>query len=271
MNCPNCQHENKGGNFCEHCGASLLSLGASEAAAAHSSTTTVPSKNAQPNQYVEATKKISQQYFQFITQVLKKPFGSSREVGEEHFVNGIITIILYSLFLPLILFFAVKGLMSEVSSLGSLFGARIDASPSFWESVALPFIGFIILTLLVITFTFGAIKLGRVQIGYKEVLARFSAFLIPFVAVLIIALLLAISKIQFSFYIFLLGFLGSIMMIPPLVIASYKKDNHEGFDVIYGSLATYVLTFISIYIMGDMLFKVFKSALSNMFGGFLGL
>ncbi|KYD09091.1 MULTISPECIES: zinc ribbon domain-containing protein [Heyndrickxia] len=271
MKCPNCQHENEGGNFCENCGTRLLEQAGNEVAASATHPIQTPSEKAQSNQYVEATKKISKQYFQYFIQVLKKPYANSHSVGEEHFVNGIITIILYSLFIPFILYFGVKILFSGINRFGSLFGANINAGPPFAETVIIPFFGYLVLTILVITFTFAAIRLGKVQVGYKEVLARFSSFLIPFVAILLIGLIFAIIKIKFFLAIFLLGFFGSILMVPPLVIASYKKENHEGLDVIFGSLIIYVLTYLSILIMGDLLFNALKVAFNSMFGGFLGL
>ncbi|MGE8204650.1 hypothetical protein ACQKP0_08805 [Heyndrickxia sp. NPDC080065] len=268
MKCQICQHENEGGRFCENCGSKLITSTKDETAAtvesAHSSSDKV--------QYFETTKKISNQYFNYFIQVLKKPYASSQSVGSEHFINGIMTIILFSLLIPLIFYFALKGVLADFSSYGSnFFGTPVEIKPPFTDIVIKPFFAYIIFTFLVITFTFASIKLGRINVSYKEVTARFGSLLIPFVSLLAISLIMSILKIKFFFYFLLLGFIGSIFMIPPLVIASYKKDHQEGVDVIFGSLLTYVLTFISISIMANMLFEVLRSVFSSFYGGFFDL
>ncbi|MFS0783782.1 hypothetical protein [Bacillus sp. 1P06AnD] len=266
MKCRNCGHENEGGKFCEKCGTKLEDA-RSEVAAA-SATQQEPVKN-QPSQYIESTKKISKMYFSYFLDVLKHPYANSQSVNKEYMVNGIITIILFSLFIPLMTYFGLKGLMSNFNEFGSdLFGVGMDMAPPFTAVVVKPFFAYLIFIALVITFTFAAVRFGRVNVGYTDVVARFGSFLIPFVLLLAIGLIFSILKVKFFLFFLSLGFMGAIFIIPPLVIASYKRNSKSGMDVIYGSLLTYLLTIISIFIMADMLMEALKSAMQDLFGMF---
>jgi len=265
--CQNCQHENEGGKFCEKCGAPLSSDSYNEAAATASNQS--QPVTGQANQYIAGAKNVSKMYFSYFLEVLKKPYASSVNVGQEHFINGIITIVLYSIFIPLMLYFALKGLFAEMSGFASEFMGETNISVPFTDVVIKPALAYAIFIMLVAVFTYAAVKLGRVNVHFKEVIARFGSFLIPSVAILAIALIFSILKVKLSIFIALLGFLTSIFLVPPLVIASFKKQSQEGVDVIYGALITYVLTFVALAIMGDMLFESLKGFMTEIFGGMM--
>ena len=63
-----------------------------------------------------------------------------------------------------------------------------------------------------------------------------------------------------------LGLVGGVYIAVPMVLAFYKKEAPEdGMDAVYGTLLTYILISVLVYIMGEMLFD---SLLSNI-GSFL--
>lgn len=264
MKCMKCQYENEGGKFCENCGARLEGTSETEVAVSvepvHQS-----EQRIQTNQYLETTKKISKQYFSYFMQVLKKPYASSKNVGSEHLVNGIITIVLYCLFIPLMTYFGVSGVLSKVNDFGSFLGTDLNIKPPFTDIVIKPVFAYVIFTLLVATYTFAAVKLGKVSASYKEVIARFGSFLIPFVLLLAIGFVMSILKMKLFILFLILGFIGSILVVPPLVIASYKKEKQEGLDVVYGTLLTYILIFITNIIMARILFEALLNSFSSIF------
>ncbi|WHY85464.1 hypothetical protein QNH39_23080 [Neobacillus novalis] len=278
MQCPVCSHQNEGGKFCEQCGTKLETAAYQEAApTAEPTMNQAPSYtsqqgyqqgnpqgyqqgnpqgfqqvNSQPNQYLEGAKNISKMYFGYFMEVLKKPYASSKSVGEEHFTNAIITIVLYSLIIPLMLYFGIK---SFTSSLSGMWGNTLDISPPFTETVIYPTFAYAIFILLVATFSFAAVKLAKVNASYKEVISRFGSFLIPFLAILLIGFVLSLLKAKIFVLFLVLGFSTSLIVVPTLVIASFKKETQDGLDVIYGTILTYVLTCITIAIMSEMLFE----------------
>lgn len=262
MRCPKCQHDNQGGNFCEQCGAALTLTPAFEEGGAVSQTRVAPQ-----NQYFEGAKNVSKTYFSYFLQVIKKPYASSAGVGSEHFTNGMITLALYAVLVPLILYFVLKGMLTDINAFGGFFSEK-SVDLSMTDIVLKPILAYGVFIMLVATFTFAAVKMGGSFASYKEVIARFGSFQIPFVAVLAISLVMSILKVDLFFFFLFVGFIGSVFLVPPLVIASFKKDLHAGFDVLYGSLLTYLLTFVAIWIMGDMLFEAMKSYVMNAFNMF---
>ncbi|MEH7307262.1 hypothetical protein [Neobacillus drentensis] len=66
---------------------------------------------------------------------------------------------------------------------------------------------------------------------------------------------MAILKIEWYVLFLFLGFSTTLFLVPPLVIASFKKESQQGLDVIYATLVIYVLTFITIAIMSRILFE----------------
>lgn len=274
MKCPNCNHVNEEAKFCERCGGKLNNSATNQIAAttdAHHSNQGSSSTSI----YLDKTKTAITNYFGYSIQVLKNPYPVSSNLGKEYFVNALITMILYAFIIPSILYFSLKGVLSEITSQleGNIFGSFITEltpaiTPSFADVVAKPFFGFVLLIGLVSVFTFTAIKLGKVIVDIKEVIARFGAFLLPFVAILIVSLLLSILKVKFSIAILAVGFVSSLLLVPAFVISSYKKGSKEGLDVLYGSILCYVLTVIVLVIMGNFLFESVLSSLQHFLSSF---
>lgn len=270
MKCPACLHENEGGNFCEECGTKLVQSTVEETASTIEQNNSNVNVNTPPNQYVEGAKKVSKMYFRFFIGVLKKPYSSSLEVGSEHLINGLITIILYAIIIPLMMYLGIKNIFSTANSIGdSLFGGDTPSfNPPFTDLVIIPAFAYAIFILLVATFSFLSIKLGKVPASYKAVISRFGAFLIPFVAILLVALIMSLLKIGSFIFFLSFGFITSIFLVPALVIVSFKKDYHDGLDAIYGTLLTYILTIITLVIMGNILFEALKNTFSSPFSLF---
>jgi len=275
MQCPECKHNNDGGNFCEQCGTKLDPGGyqgesskVENLGVKYGQEQVVPRPNQQPNRYLEGAKNTSKMYFSYFLQVLKKPYASSKTIGAEQFKNAIITMVLFAIIIPLIIYFGIKFLASSVNDFDYTFGSNVTVQPQFVDFVIKPFFAYAVFILLVVSFTFISIKLGKINVTYKDVVSRFGAFLIPFVALLVLGLIMSILKMKLFILVLFLGLFTSLCTLPPLVIASFKKENQAGLDVIYGTLLTYILTGITIYIMSNMLFEAIKSAISNMFPTF---
>ena len=272
MKCPNCGHSNDGGRFCENCGTQLVET-ADSAIQNQQPQQSTPQVNdevgntgaLQAEEYLKKTKDQSKQYITYFMDVLKKPYASLNAPFEnQHYMYAIITFSLYSLFIPLMIYFGVKGLMSTFSYFEE------SVNPSFVDAVIIPAIAYGIFIVLVAGFTFFSIKLGRVNVSFKEVFTKFGILLVPFVFILAIGFILSILKVSLFILFLVIGLVGSMYVVVPLLIAFYKKDAAgEGMDAIYGTLLTYILTSILMLIMGEMLIDTLISGLENtIFGGF---
>lgn len=262
MKCPNCSYENEGGNFCIKCGAKLVGTENEETAASVDVQTSIVGQ-ANSGLNLENTKQIVTHYFKFFSEVLKNPYATSKHIGEEHFVNAIITFVLYCVIIPLTIFFGLKTLMGV-----NVFGVDLSFAPKFSQVFFKLLFSLIIFTLLLVILTFSAVRMGKITVSYQEVFSRFGAFLIPFVAILLLSFIFSVIKIKLFMIIFLFGFLASIFLVPPLVIVSYYKDSRNGLDVVYGSLLTYILNLIFLTIFGRMVVHSIVSKISDLINSF---
>lgn len=262
MKCPNCQQENEAGRFCVHCGSSLEQSRNDEVSAVLEKEMNTPyvqpqivqpiaqNNGQQPNAYLQNAKHISQSYFSYFSEILKKPYAMAKQVGTEQLLNGIISIILYALILPLVTYLFIK--MNNLDT--------YIISP-FLNIVIRPMIGYAVFAVLVGTFTYAALKLNKVTVSYKEIISKLGAWLVPFTAILVIAGLLALLKFEIFILFLIIGFFGLIFTVPVFLILNYKQDNTVGgLDTIYSILLTYAATFILLRIMGQWLFEMLAKA-----------
>ncbi|GIO46476.1 hypothetical protein J34TS1_12410 [Paenibacillus azoreducens] len=261
-NCPKCHHSNDYGNFCEECGTRLpvgeAEVGAEAASeldgmanSPYGSSTSASGETSTGQAYLQNAKHVSKLYFSYFVDVMKRPFAYAQNAGREQFVNGLITILIFSLVIPLIFYLGFH-------EYASYFGRS-----SFLQSLLRPFVGYVIFTGLVMTYTFLAVKCSKVNVSYQDVAGRFGALLVPFTCSFLIAFVLVFLEVKLFVFFILAGFIGSVFTVPALVISSYTKNNRNGLDTVYGTILTYVLTFITLYLMGKMLL----SSIGNFIGG----
>lgn len=260
MQCPNCHHEHVEGNFCVKCGTPLTS--ANEQAATvdteNAQTNPVPpfTEKVQPNVQLEKAKEISKMYFGFFMTVLKSPFSQASKVSSAHFVNGLISIVLFSLLIPLITYLNLGDLRHYIDS-------------PFANVVLKPMVGFAIYMLLIAVYSFVGLKAGKVSANIKEVISRFGALLIPFIALFLVAIILSILQIKIlAFLLLFVGISLSVSMVPLFIILSYKKESEKGLDAFYCSIIVYLLTGLTLLIMGNMLFSALLDAIESYLGSF---
>lgn len=253
MNCLKCGHHNDtDARFCESCGANIQAENGTQpkpvmykeeaAAAQAASTNTGQIGNSQA--YIEKTKTVSKLYFSYFLSALKSPVQAAANTGKENLINGIITIVLFALLIPLMSYFALK---SAFSSYG---GGWFTPDISFGAVVIKPLFVLLIMLALVVLIIFGAVKLGKSSAGFLDVLARFGTFLVVPTSFFVLALLISlIGSVYFAFFL-LLGLTGFSVVIP-LIIYSYKKQSNGGLDAFYSILLSYIAIAIVFMIIGD--------------------
>ncbi|TYR78879.1 zinc ribbon domain-containing protein [Priestia megaterium] len=290
MQCSNCGHQNDGGKFCVKCGTKLGDNGAQQVAASVDSTpvqsnqaTTYvqsePVQQTQLNQHVENAKQISKLYLGYFMQGLKQPTAVAQGVRGEQFINGLITMILFAVSIPLMIYFGweviLEKLVKSVSS-GLFSGFDLDElgindlGSNLAEMIELSFVDMVILKgLLFLLFvgavalvTFGVIKLGKVDVSLQDVFARVGTFLIVPTAVLLIGLVFSLLKSEFFLYLLEFGLLG-LFFVVPFTIYSFKKEHTHGFDGIYGTLLTYLVIVIFLFIISQGMIDDTKELISN--------
>ena len=88
---------------------------------------------------------------------------------------------------------------------------------------------------------FIALKAGGAQVSFKDSLSRFGAFLIPFTAILLLALIFMLLHTTVCFTILAVGLLGAAFAVPPLMLASYQHQLTTKADIIYSVIVIYLI------------------------------
>ncbi|WEK54839.1 MAG: hypothetical protein P0Y55_01810 [Candidatus Cohnella colombiensis] len=216
-----------------------------------------PIQSGQPNPQMEQIKKSATDYFSFFIQMLKAPVRTGQQTNAGQMVNGLITMIVFSLMLPLTIYFELRQAFKDVYS---FFGSNTINLPA-GDYIFKPFFVLIIAVLLVTAIMLLVLKLGRVVTNFKEVIARFGALMVPAAALFTISFLFALIKIDVDLigWLTMLGFFSWLVAIC-YTIYSFKKDQPDGLDTFYCLLLTFIGSFIVFAIFGD-------SILSSFFGG----
>lgn len=252
MNCIECGKNNQdGAKFCEGCGTKLVSqeenvVGTAaykEVAATTASQN--PSAVGNGQVYIEKGKVISRLYFSYFMSVLKKPVETSEKIDKNELINGIITIALFALMIPLMTYFGLKSAVQN-----SFYTPEI----SFSAVVIKPFFSLFIFIALVGVIIFGAVKLGKSSAGILDVIARLGAFLVVPTALLAVALVISlIGSYWFALFLFL-GLMGFSFIIP-LIVYSLKREVKTGLDAFYCTFLTYIGIIILFAIIGEQAFQ----------------
>jgi hypothetical protein len=262
LNCIECGRSNQSdAKFCEGCGTKLLQESSleprvstsNEEVAAASSGSTYHTTSGNSQQYIEKGKAVLKLYFSYFLTLLKSPVLVAGKIGRSELTNGIITIALFALIIPLMTYLGLRGVLED-----SLLSVEI----SFSSFVIKPFFTLVILLTLVGVIIFGTTKLGKTSASFLDILARFGAFLVVPTGLLLIALLLSLFGSNY-FILFLILGLMSFSFIIPLIIYSLLREEPNGLDVFYCTFLTYIGIIILFTILGEQAFQGIKGMISS--------
>lgn len=263
MQCPKCQTTLEvGTKFCTSCGAKVTEAATpnqgnpheqaasveQQASSQEQPVTPVAQQQApsEPNAFVEQTKEISKGYWAFLPGALMHPFATSKKVsdGKGDLTNAIITIALFSLFLPLFTYITAQSYFS---------GTIFSSSVSFTDLVLKPFFMLLIFFAALTGVKFGVAQLMKANVSFVGVLTRFASMLV-------LPMLLAAAGMLFnllSAYTFsgiLIGLalaFTSVTSIATLFSLKETAPVKGGLDVFYGVIITYTAMTIILLIIGD--------------------
>ncbi|GIQ67469.1 zinc ribbon domain-containing protein [Xylanibacillus composti] len=241
--------------FCPQCGTrqeeSSESAAAQEAAAAEQAAGS-NSQSRPANDTVakvqENVSKASKEYWAFYKAKLKRPAAGSEQSSADQWVNGIITVVLTAIMLPLSMYLLYQ-IHNEYISGFFMTGYGLFSTP-FTTLLVRPF--FVILVLLAVIY--GAIyvstRLMKSEYSYKDVLGRFGAYLVIPMSLLAVMLLFSLIGVYQAAALFLLlGFLGAGTAISYTIYSLRNKDSAQGLDPFYAVLFTYLIVGILYWII----------------------
>ncbi|MBU9712751.1 zinc ribbon domain-containing protein [Evansella tamaricis] len=265
MFCSSCGNKlEEGAKFCGACGTSVAApaAGLSDQSAATSEVQPQQSsqqtaqdavKNLKDNEYVQQGKEISKMYYQFALASLKAPFRFASNTNEPSAINGLISIILFSLLVPFTTYLTLRNPYYAVP---------------FGSTVVTPAIVLFVTFMIMTGVMFVVLKLMKVDADFKLVLTRLGS-LIVFPLLFVLA--------GFVFTLLSVKVFGNIvsgvgLMILPLTtfatIFSFEKKQEGGLDPLYGIIIMVIALFIISLITFSIVFERLVNEL-NPFGGYL--
>ncbi|WP_182199812.1 zinc-ribbon domain-containing protein [Paraliobacillus salinarum] len=257
MYCKNCQAPlETDAKFCVNCGAKVTetsnqtegtvaehdqvaatNAGISTENNQGTSTNSNTDNKATANEYVDQGKEVAKKYWSFLPQAVLHPYATSKRVNEEGMINAIITLVLFSLFIPL----------------SSYIGVSTYFRAPFFDTVLKPFVIMLLFFALLIAVKFGVAKLMKANISFIGVLARFGTLMVvPTIFVLASIIFMFLSSYTFSVLLMVCAIsFASIASMATIFSIKEKAVGRGGLDVIYGVIITYVAMMIILFIIGD--------------------
>ncbi|MBO2946065.1 hypothetical protein JJQ72_18980 [Paenibacillus sp. F411] len=206
--------------------------------------------------YLDQAKDGSRIYISYALEVLKSPLAAAQRTGSEQLVNGVISIVLFTLLIPLLVYIMIG------SNGRNLIEYSIGRSP-FTEIVLKPWFWLLVLTGLSAVYTAGAVKLSSSSnVHIKEVIARYGTLLVPFIALMMISSLLISMGTSLGSMLLIIGLVGAYFTVPALIITGYFNQAGRGnMDVLYSILLVYAALLVTIMLIGRSLMSMIVNGL----------
>lgn len=236
--CIHCGHKQDLGNFCGKCGAAR-SQNIDE-----TKEPPFPSRHVhKPNPTIQSIKDQAKKYWQYFKVHLKAPM-QLYEKYEQEFVNGVMSIILFSILIALSFFSLIRNALSTTGS------------ESFYSTFGGIFIfsclsvGLVLVTLTLINHFFGP------QYAFKSIVSLFGGHLPITILLLLLSVVLTLLKsFVIGFILLFIAFSYTIFLLPLYLISALLTKKSSGSDPFFGFII-YVVTF-------SILFTLFMTLLAD--------
>lgn len=212
---------------------------------------------AQNSEQLQQAKAIGKQYIQYFTQVLRRPFQASREVGEEHFQNALITIGLIVILFPLLM------VLTTVRIGFGLSPASFIVQPLIYSLLGLS---------AAVATICGILKLQETSFSFKEVVAKYATLLVPVPILLILTMLFALIGVSASMTVllFILSILFIIISIN-IVVLGYPAAVTPKLDLMYSMvIANTIVGYFFYKLIASMIGMMVASMFTNILPGLGG-
>lgn len=211
-------------------------------------------KQVKESQAFQQGAEISKQYGGFFLNALLQPLASSKKIDRAHFLNGIITMVIIAILLPLVLY---------IPSLRSAF------PDSFGAGYLRPFILVVLAFAVAVFAAYGVMRLGKVAADPRDITAKLGTLLVPSTAALLISVVfqiigLGIGLSGLFLFITVLSFFVAITLLIHQEMSQGNSASATALDPLYASLIVNVL-------FGYILYRIVLVSISYMLGGFFGL
>ncbi|WP_027965322.1 hypothetical protein [Halalkalibacillus halophilus] len=255
--CSNCNQTQSEGKFCGSCGGALeasnqQSHQEATAASETAATTTVPQ-----NERIAQVQNGLKDYGNYFTGLLKNPT-DGLSTNDNHFLNSLITIVLYALTLSLSIYFLVNSLYSTY--MGN-FGGSL---PFFAINSRLMFFTLLLLATALVSIVV-MMKLAKSTATFKTIVSQFGSLAVPLTAVHAVAIIAGLAGAP----VFTLVLTSSTLflflyIIPTILVYEHASAVDRTGQNVYLALGTVVLTSLIVYFFLNTFMMDFIVGLESM-------
>jgi len=128
--------------------------------------------NVMQNEKVQQAKEVSKQYLSYFLSILARPYQAMKTVGEQHALNGLITM-------------ALIAILSSTYFL--LTFSRLDMGGLFVAGFIRPLLFTVIILIVAVVLIYAVLKIEKVTFRPKTLVAQYGTLLVPAVAALVLA------------------------------------------------------------------------------------
>ncbi|GGJ90679.1 hypothetical protein GCM10007063_11550 [Lentibacillus kapialis] len=265
MQCSLCGQYSEEGEFCTNCGAQLVpdQINTDLEVPGQKDNDDATNENVgqesetpnSSNEFVEKLKHDAINFGHFFMTLVKNP-NEAKKANDSDIVSAIITFVLFSLLLSLSYHFVLNAIPVGFFGNASLF-----------DSFILPFITFILLQILIAGLTFAGTKLSIQAATFRSTIAKYGAYLIPFLLLYAAGLILFfIGLSALAGILFLISILGLLLLVPTFILLEQPS---EGSDRIYILLGLYIIVILAFALFSQSFINsIIGNMMDTMFRGF---
>ncbi|HLS07904.1 zinc ribbon domain-containing protein [Lentibacillus sp.] len=265
MKCPSCGQYSEEGKFCTNCGAQLVPEQEDMKETfpdQEDSDFTVNEDVEQDSeasdsssQFTEKLKDSAINFGHFFITLVKNP-SEAKKANHSDTISGIIAILLFSFLLSVSYHFLLNAIP-----------AGFFTNISLIESLILPFITFVLLQALIAGLTFAGAKLSAQAVTFPGIIAKYGAYLIPFLLFYAAGLIFSfIGLSALAGILILVSILGLLLLAPTFILLEQPA---EGFDRLYVLLGLYIIVIMAFAFFSQaFLSSILGNMMDTMFRGF---
>lgn len=251
--CHNCSTEvSADSKFCTSCGTQLGEGTSDQVTQAKEEASATAETASATNEYAEQGKELAKGYWDHLVHMFKSPLRHGKTEGEGNFVNGIITLVLFTLFVTTIFYLLLSATNAGISEF-NIFGGEVE-QPGFGETFMKPLLFILLFVGITAGVVFGVAKPSVSELNFKEVIGRFGALMVIPTALMLLSLFFYLIEAYSIFAFILLIAYAAFFTAAAFTIYSYVGQSKKGLDGIYGVLILGVVTLLSLQFIFENLF-----------------
>ncbi|MFE6074525.1 hypothetical protein ACFVQB_08610 [Paenibacillus sp. NPDC057886] len=184
------------------------------------------------NEKVQQAKEVSKQYLSYFLSVLTRPYQTMKTVGEQHSLNGWITM-------------ALIAILSSTYVLIT-FG-RMDVDGLFIGGFIRPLLFTAITLIVAIALIYAILKIEKITFRPKTLVAQFGTLLVPAVASLVLANLFIVISYSIAIFFLVVSYLIIFVSLNAVLFQYPLNRTKAAIDSMYSVLIANVVLFYMLY------------------------